>query len=65
MNKKLIKNIIIFLFEEIHLDLDSIELVLKLSKRHNISLPILLWNYGFLNIEELDKLYSFLFKNLE
>ena len=56
---------IIFLLDEIGLDHSSIELGLKLSLRNNTPLPILLWSYGMLTIEELDKLYSFLFQNIE
>ena len=56
------KNIIIYLIDEIGLDESSIALALKLSIRNNTPLPILLWSYGMLTIDELDKLYSFLFK---
>ena len=59
------KNMIIYLVNEIGLDESSIELGIKLSKRNNTSLPILLWSYGMLTIEELDELYSFLFKKME
>ena len=59
------KNMIIYLVNEIGLDESSIELGIKLSKRNNTSLPILLWSYGMLTIEELDKLYSFLFQKME
>ncbi len=65
MNNHLSKNIIIYLFNEIGLDESSIELGLKLSIRNNIPLPILLWSYGMLTIEELDKLYSFLFQKMD
>ena len=65
MNKDISKNTINFLINEIGLDDSSIELGLKLSIRNNTSLPILLWSYGMLTIEELDKLYSFLFEKLE
>ena len=65
MNNYLSKNIIIFLADEIGLDESSIELGLKLSIKNNTPLPILLWSYGMLTIDELDKLYSFLFKNPE
>ena len=65
MNNCLSNDMIIFLFNEIGLDESSIELGLKLSKKNNTPLPILLWSYGMLTIEELDKLYSFLFKNPE
>ena len=65
MDNNLYKNIIIFLSDEIGLDEKSIELGIKLSIRNKTSLPILLWSYGMLTIEELDKLYSFLFKKME
>ena len=64
-NNNLSKKIIFFLLDEIGLDHSSIELGLKLSKRKNTPLPILLWSYGMLTIDELDKLYSFLFQNIE
>ena len=64
-NNNLSKKMIFFLLDEIGLDHSSIKLGLKLSKRKNTPLPILLWSYGMLTIEELDKLYSFLFQNIE
>ena len=57
-NKKMIS----FLMDEIGLQESSIELGLKLSIKNNTPLPILLWTYGLLSIEELDMLYTFLFK---
>jgi hypothetical protein len=65
MNNNLSKNVIIYLIDEIGLDESSIELGLKLSIRNNTPLPILLWSYGMLTIEELDKLYSFLFQKMD
>ena len=65
MNNNLYKEMIIYLFNELGLDESSIELGLKLSKKNNTPLPILLWSYGMLTIEELDKLYSFLFQKME
>ena len=65
MNNNLTKDTIIYLLNEIGLEESSIELGLKLSKKNNTQLPILLWSYGMLTIEELDKLYSFLFKKME
>ena len=65
MNNNLYKEMIVFLFSEVGLDEKSIELGIKLSIRNKISLPILLWSYGMLTIEELDKLYSFLFQKME
>ena len=65
MDKNLHENLIIFLFDEIGLDEKSIELGIKLSLKNKTPLPILLWSYGMLTIEELDKLYSFLFQKME
>ena len=57
------KNMISFLLNEIGLDESSIELGIKLAIRNQTPLPVLLWSYGILNLEELDNLYSFLFQN--
>ena len=57
------KKIIFFLVDEIGLNESSIELGLKLSIKKNTPLPILLWNYGILTLEELDKFYTFLFQS--
>ena len=65
MNNYASKEIIIYLFNVVGLDESSIELGIKLSIKNNTPLPILLWSYGMLTIEELDKLYSFLFQKLE
>ena len=65
MNNYLSKFMVFYLLDEIGLDESSIELGIKLSIRNNTPLPILLWSYGMLSIEELDKLYSFLFQNME
>ena len=65
MDNNLYENIIFFLFDEIGLDEKSIELGIKLSLKNKTPLPILLWSYGMLTIEELDKLYSYLFQKME
>ena len=57
------KEIISFLMDEIGLKESSINLGLKLSIKNNTPLPILLWNYGILTIDELDKFYTFLFQS--
>ena len=58
------RKILSFLIDEIGLEESSIELGLKLSIKNNTPLPILLWNYGIITIEEMDKLYTFLFKKI-
>ena len=65
MNVYLNKEMIIYLINKIGLEESSIELGLKLSKKNNTQLPIILWSYGMLTIEELDELYSFLFQKMK
>ena len=65
MNDYLSREIIIYLFNVLGLDESTIELGIKLSLKNNTPLPILLWSYGMLTIEELDKLYSFLFQKMD
>ena len=65
MNNYLSREMIIYLFNVLGLDESTIELGIKLSIKNNTPLPILLWSYGMLTIEELDKLYSFLYQNMD
>ena len=65
MNKNLSREMIFYLFNVLGLDESTIELGIKLSLKNNTPLPILLWSYGMLTIEELDKLYSFLFQKMD
>ena len=65
MNNYVSREMIFYLFNVLGLDESTIELGIKLSIKNNTPLPILLWSYGMLTLEELDKLYSFLFQGLE
>ena len=65
MYNYLYKEMVIYLLNELGLKESSIELGVKLSIKNNTPLPILLWSYGMLTIEELDKLYSFLFQKMD
>ena len=65
MNNFVSREMIIYLFNELGLEESSIELGIRLSIKNKTPLPILLWSYGILTIEELDKLYSFLFQKME
>ena len=65
MNNYVSRELIIYLFNVVGLEESSIELGIKLSIKNNTPLPILLWSYGMLTIEELDKLYSFLFQKMD
>jgi len=65
MNNYLSREMIIYLLNVLGLDESTIELGINLSIKNNTPLPILLWSYGMLTIEELDKLYSFLFQKMD
>ena len=65
MNNYVSREMIIYLFNVLGLDESTIELGIKLSIKNNTPLPVLLWSYGMLTIEELDKLYSFLFQKMD
>ena len=65
MNNYVSREMIIFLFNVLGLNESTIELGIKLSIKNNTPLPILLWSYGMLTIEELDELYSFLFQKID
>ena len=65
MNNYLSREKIIYLLNVLGLEESTIELGIKLSIKNNTPLPILLWSYGMLTIEELDKLYSFLFQKMD
>ena len=65
MDNYVSREMIIYLFNVLGLDESTIELGIKLSIKNNTPLPILLWSYGILTIEELDKLYSFLFQKMD
>ena len=65
MNNHISREMIIYLFNVLGLDESTIELGIKLSMKNNTPLPILLWSYGMLTIEELDELYTFLFQKME
>ena len=65
MDNYLYKEMIVYLSNEVGLEESSIELGLKLSIKNNTPLPISLWRYGMLTIDELDKLYTFLFQKME
>jgi len=56
------EKIIYFLIDEIGIEESTIELGLKLSIKNNTPLPMLLWSYGIITLEELDQLYTFLFQ---
>tara|TARA_Y100001978_G_scaffold162629_1_gene149143 strand:- start:3283 stop:3474 length:192 start_codon:yes stop_codon:yes gene_type:complete len=63
MERETLHKSINFLLEEIGLSKAAINLGVKLSIKNKASLPITLWSYGLINIDELDKIYDFLWNN--
>jgi len=52
-----------FLLKDIGLSKSAINLGIRLSKKNNASLPITLWSYGLISIDELDRIYNYLWNN--
>ena len=63
MNKNTFYKQIKFLLKEIGLSKSAINLGIRLSKKNNASLPIILWSYGLISLDELDRFYDYLWKN--
>jgi Protein of unknown function (DUF2949) len=47
-----------FLSQKLNLSDDSIQLALKQSQLDYNSLPIILWQYGLVTLQELDRVYD-------
>ena len=52
-----------FLLMDIGLSKSAINLGIRLSKKNKASLPITLWSYGLISIDELDRIYNYLWNN--
>jgi len=62
LHKKTLSKIENFLKIELGLNEATIFLAFKLSNKNNISLPISMWSYGLITLDELDKLYKYLYE---
>jgi hypothetical protein len=49
-----------FLQDEINLSDDSIAIAQRSIEKNSPLLPMVLWQYGLINIEQLDKIYDWL-----
>ena len=63
MNKNTFYKPIRFLLKDIGLSKSAIKLGIRLSEKNNASLPITLWSYGLISIDELDRIYNYLWNN--
>ena len=50
-----------FLKEELALSNDSIEIVRRSVEEHPAPIPMILWQYGLITLEELDRIYDWLY----
>ena len=62
MNSKISNKVLIYLNKELGLSYSSIHLGIKLSIRNQTSLPLTLWSYSLITIDELDEFYNFLWR---
>jgi hypothetical protein len=58
MSQADLSKLIDFLYQNLNLSNDSIQLALKKSQSNYGSLPIVLWQYGLVNLLELNKIYD-------
>lgn len=49
-----------FLKEELALSNDSIEIVRRSVEEHPAPIPMILWQYGLVTLDELDRIYDWL-----
>lgn len=49
-----------FLQEELALSNDSIDIVRRSLEEHPAPIPMILWQYGLVTLEELDRIYDWL-----
>lgn len=49
-----------FLQEDLNLSQDSIAMAKRSSEQNPTMIPMVLWQYGLVNIEQLDKIYDWL-----
>jgi Protein of unknown function (DUF2949) len=58
MSDQKIDQIIYFLRQDLSLPDESVELALKQAKSSRGSLPIVLWQYGLVTLQQLDRIYD-------
>ncbi|MBF2029640.1 MAG: DUF2949 domain-containing protein [Oscillatoriales cyanobacterium C42_A2020_001] len=60
MNSALFARLIRFLQEELLIPTESIQVALRHEERIPNLFPIVLWQYGLVSIEQLDKIFDWL-----
>lgn len=60
MKPAIYAKLIEFLKEELALSNDSIEIVRRSVEEHPAPIPMILWQYGLVTLDELDRIYDWL-----
>lgn len=60
MKPAIYAKLINFLKEELALDNDSLKIVQRSIEDHPAPIPMILWQYGLVTLEELDRIYDWL-----
>lgn len=60
MKPAMYKNFVKFLKEELSLSPDSINIVQRAVEDQPAPIPMILWQYGLVTLEELDRIYDWL-----
>ncbi len=61
MKPAIYANFIKFLKEELALSTDSIAVVQRTVEQQYAPIPMILWQYGLVTLEELDRIYDWLY----
>ena len=61
MKPAIYAKLINFLREELALDNDSLEVVQRSIEDNPAPVPMILWQYGLVTLEELDRIYDWLY----
>jgi hypothetical protein len=61
MKPAIYANFIKFLKEELALSTDSIAVVQRTVEQQPAPIPMILWQYGLVTLEELDRIYDWLY----
>lgn len=60
MKPAMYTNFVKFLKEELALSSDSINIVQRVVEENPAPIPMVLWQYGLVTLEELDRIYDWL-----
>ncbi|MDJ0901278.1 MAG: DUF2949 domain-containing protein [Xenococcus sp. MO_188.B8] len=60
LKNSIYKNFTQFLKEELAMPADALEIAQKAIEENPGPIPMILWQYGLVNLEELDRIYDWL-----